>query len=414
MRTIHTAIALLMLILTGAAFGGQQHAVAQGGSAKTLTTYVRLCTGPQCLNDYNQTELASGVSVTLTDADSNTVIGSCATDQTGSCTLDVSGSTGVYIDLDPATFPEGYRVLEGMPHITPLDQPASEATVVLQPNAGIPTPETPAFDVSIHVNKCIAPGCSELPNAIAPVDGVEVDVSNAADGALLQSCTTGETGSGTCPVNTLGVTSLSVMVNTNTMPDGYSVRPNPSVVQVSPDDPNVWILFLPVDGFPTIEPVVSPTVAATVPPMPLPEPLALELPAVLAASSCADVDGGQTGDALSDLTIVEGETRGSAQALAAASSYSVLPMPVADLLSSDHAIAVFASDDSGTVIACGDIGGVLDQQGTLSIGLAPVGDSGAAGMAYLAPRGDGETGLSLFLVPNGLIPTPDASPTPMS
>ena len=79
------------------------------------------------------------------------------------------------------------------------------------------------------------------------------------------------------------------------------------------------------------------------------------------------------------------------------------------MLGDDHVIAVL-SEDGQTVVACGAIGGVPDGQGAYTIGLAPVGDSGVAGTAYLAVRDGNTTGISIFVVPEGLVPTPTLTP----
>jgi hypothetical protein len=58
-----------------------------------------------------------------------------------------------------------------------------------------------------------------------------------------------------------------------------------------------------------------------------------------------------------------------------------------ELLSAPHAIAVLASADDSTMIACGDIGGPVFR-GTLRIGLAEVQTSGYVGVATLTATGD--------------------------
>jgi hypothetical protein len=269
-------------------------------------------------------------------------------------------------------------------------------------------------DLTVFVNLCVAPGCTELVEAIEPADGVVVGLTSVEDGSLIGTCTTGGAGEGTCLIPDVSVdtTSASVFVDPATVPEGFEFSPNPSVYEWIADNAELRLLLLPVSGeLPIGTPVVEPTSE----PIPLPEPVALVLPASLYAGTCDDLEASTSAEPLNDLTIVEGEARGSVNALEAASGYTLLPMSIVDLVDADHAVAVFSEDDPGTPIACGDIGGVLDREGTLTVGLAPVDDSGAAGVAYLASRGDSETGLSLFVVPEGLVPetlTPEASPTP--
>jgi hypothetical protein len=140
----------------------------------------------------------------------------------------------------------------------------------------------------------------------------------------------------------------------------------------------------------------------------LPLPIVASFPASLYAGTCADLEASTSAEPLSDLVIVDGDHRGSANALVAASSYSVVPVPLADILGGGYAIGVL--DESQSVIACGELGGPLDQQGAFSVGLVPVEGSDAAGVAYVAPMGEDETVISAFLVPEGLVPATEATP----
>lgn len=162
----------------------------------------------------------------------------------------------------------------------------------------------------------------------------------------------------------------------------------------------------------TVVPTVAPT---AVPPTPAPtavprQPI-LELPAVILAGTCADVAAGDTPVAeLSDAVILEGDAQGATDAIQAATSYTRSSVPLSAMLADDHVIAVL-SEDGQSIVACGAIGGVPDGQGAYTIGLAPVGDSGVAGTAYLSVRAGDTTGISVFVVPEGLVPTP--TPTPV-
>lgn len=264
------------------------------------------------------------------------------------------------------------------------------------------------MDVSVNVNLCVAPGCTELPEAIEPAEGVSLALSSAADDNVFGTCTTVN---GFCIVEEVPeVNEVSVYVEPETIPEGYFVEPNPSVYQLAAG-PEIWLLLYPVEGFPPDD-GATPEPAPTLPPgddaMPLPEPLALQLPAWLYGGTCADLEAMASStfsEPLNDVTIVEGEQRGSPDALVAASGYSEVAVPLDEVLSGGYAVFVTDGQD---LIACGDIGGPVDQAGTLSIGLAPVEDSGAAGVAYIAAQGDAQTGISIFLVPEGLVPTPDA------
>jgi hypothetical protein len=106
---------------------------------------------------------------------------------------------------------------------------------------------------------------------------------------------------------------------------------------------------------------------------------------------------------LSDAVVLEGDAEGSVDAIQAATSYTRVSIPLGTMLAEDHVIAVL-DEDGQTVLACGAIGGVPDGQGAYTIGLAPVDDSGVAGTAYLATRSGNATGISIFVVPDGLMP----------
>ena len=69
------------------------------------------------------------------------------------------------------------------------------------------------------------------------------------------------------------------------------------------------------------------------------------------------------------------------------------------MLGSPHAIVVHESEDHmDTYIACGDIGGVVFDDGDeMVIGLKPVGDSGFSGIAFLSGDDDGEVDVDVYL-----------------
>lgn len=154
----------------------------------------------------------------------------------------------------------------------------------------------------------------------------------------------------------------------------------------------------------------TPTVAPTaVPPTPAPTVVprkpVLELPVVLVAGSCENVTNATEIVAdLTDAVVLEGAAQGSDDALQAAVGYTQVSLSLNTIMASDHVIAVVDPEDDSRVVACGAIGGVPDGQGAFTIGLAPVDDSGVAGTAYLASRGSSATGISVFVVPEGLIP----------
>ena len=124
----------------------------------------------------------------------------------------------------------------------------------------------------------------------------------------------------------------------------------------------------------------------------------MEHPADIRAGSCASV--GEVVAPLAPLVVPDGETVGQAGASAVAQSVTEVPLLLADLLSENSAIAVHASPDAvGTPIACGEIGGALAADGSLSVGLQAMNGAKLSGVASFAPTraGDG-TVVTVLLV----------------
>jgi hypothetical protein len=100
---------------------------------------------------------------------------------------------------------------------------------------------------------------------------------------------------------------------------------------------------------------------------------------------------------LNPLTAPTGQVVGNADAVVAEAAFTVVPQTLQELLATKHAIKVHLSKEQiQTYLACGDIGGVVDADGALIIGLQEVGSSGYTGIAYLAP-GAGGTSISVII-----------------
>lgn len=105
---------------------------------------------------------------------------------------------------------------------------------------------------------------------------------------------------------------------------------------------------------------------------------------------------------LVDLTGPVGQPAGQAdKATIAESSFTVVPIPLDALLGSNYAINVHLSADQiGTYLACGEIGGAVNANGELVIGLREMSNSGFTGVAFLTPGLDGaSTNVSVFIAP---------------
>ncbi|MBA3450549.1 MAG: hypothetical protein H0T18_04990 [Chloroflexia bacterium] len=124
-------------------------------------------------------------------------------------------------------------------------------------------------------------------------------------------------------------------------------------------------------------------------------------PAHIHTGNCDDI--GEVVAPLSDLTGATGGDRvGQARRAAAAEiSYTAVPLSLAAILDADHVINVHLSADQiDSYIACGELGGRLNADGSLAVGLRELNDSGYVGIAYLSPAaGGGSTGVSVFIAP---------------
>lgn len=106
---------------------------------------------------------------------------------------------------------------------------------------------------------------------------------------------------------------------------------------------------------------------------------------------------------LLNLTVPAGQPEGQAdEATAVESSFTTaVPATIDALLAADYAINVHLSDaEIGTYLACGELGGVRDANGALTIGLREQSSSGYTGIAFLNPNPDGaSTQVSVFIAP---------------
>jgi uncharacterized cupredoxin-like copper-binding protein len=119
---------------------------------------------------------------------------------------------------------------------------------------------------------------------------------------------------------------------------------------------------------------------------------------------------------LTSLTIPSGPTLGNSDAVVAEAAFTNIPQSLDELLATDHALKVHLSKEQiQTYLVCGDIGGALDANGALIVGLKELDNSGYTGIAYLQPAGNGTTNVSVLIakvIPghNGPEATTQASP----
>lgn len=93
-----------------------------------------------------------------------------------------------------------------------------------------------------------------------------------------------------------------------------------------------------------------------------------------------------------------GQPIGSPDAVRAGKSFSGIPVTLDVLIQQDAAIVLL--DEFASPVACGPIGGVPEDDGSLAVGLAPVDGSGVMGVAYLMPDGP-DLVISLFTASPG-------------
>lgn len=126
-------------------------------------------------------------------------------------------------------------------------------------------------------------------------------------------------------------------------------------------------------------------------------------PAHIHAGSCAEL--GEVIYPLTDVALPEGEMLGAEAGHPVEISNTNLPdVPLQTILDGHYAVNVHLSaDEIGTYIACGAIGGVVDDRENgpgqeISVGLAELNDSGYAGVAWLGDDGNGGTNVGITLI----------------
>lgn len=124
-------------------------------------------------------------------------------------------------------------------------------------------------------------------------------------------------------------------------------------------------------------------------------------PVHIHTGSCGEDELGDVIQPLSNLLEAAGDIGGNDAAVPAETSFTNVPLVLEDILAEDHAInAHLSTEEVGTYIACGEVGGPVAEDGSLSIALKQQSDSGFTGIAFLSP-GDDEatTDVSVFIAP---------------
>ena len=280
------------------------------------------------------------------------------------------------------------------------------------------TDSSEKYPVLVSVIQCEGPTTSGAP--CAPLAGVTITVGTAGGIGSGGTCITELTGdSAACSVPMPLDTDVLVVVDADTVTPGYAVVNDlahfttPSAQDDTDGSPDVGIVVIPADELagqqadqdarvernqsPAPSPdAAAPSVAAAQPTT-VPGSAGTGSPAAIYAGDCDTAD--LTVDpvaVLSETTAPDGDPVGADTASVAETSFTTLDLPLDDILADDHVLVVFDEDDDSVPLACGAVGGIVTDDGTLAFGLPAVGESRYSGVAYLTENGD-QTDATLFL-----------------
>ncbi len=124
-------------------------------------------------------------------------------------------------------------------------------------------------------------------------------------------------------------------------------------------------------------------VVALMTPSTLAQSTAVDRPAEIRAGTCSGL--GDVVVPLANLVFTAGDLQGQSTATPVEQSGTVVQFVIADFLAADHAVVVRESPQDSTVVACGDIGGAMNPDGTLAVGMLGINGSGLSGIAYFTP-----------------------------
>lgn len=110
---------------------------------------------------------------------------------------------------------------------------------------------------------------------------------------------------------------------------------------------------------------------------------AIDRPAELRLGTCANL--GEVVAPLANLVLTPGDPQGQVGATPVEQSGTVVPYVLEDLLTTDHSIVVLQSSLDTVFVACGEVGGAINPDGTLAIGMRDMSGSGLSGVAYFTP-----------------------------
>lgn len=115
------------------------------------------------------------------------------------------------------------------------------------------------------------------------------------------------------------------------------------------------------------------------------QPTGIDRPSYLLTGTCAAP--GELVTTLSNLVVTEGNPQGQSTAMPVEQSGTIVPTSVSALLETNHIVTVQKSTaEPDVIVACGDIGGTRNPDGTLAVGMVGMNGSGLSGIVYFTPN----------------------------
>jgi hypothetical protein len=139
----------------------------------------------------------------------------------------------------------------------------------------------------------------------------------------------------------------------------------------------------------------------------------IDRPADLRTGTCAVP--GELVTTLSNLVVTEGDPQGQSTAMPVEQSGTIVPMSVSALLETYHIVTVQKSiAEPDVIVACGDIGGTRNPDGTLAVGMVGMNGSGLSGIVYFTPNQGFDNILITILLVGGEAPAASTDTTTVS
>jgi hypothetical protein len=154
---------------------------------------------------------------------------------------------------------------------------------------------------------------------------------------------------------------------------------------VTPDSPGVFLMiynFAPATATEEPVPTEAPAAEPNVAPLPTATPV-VGRPVHVHTGTCDDLSREPRYN-LTDLATPNGTPEGASEATVAETAFTVIDVPLDELLAGDWSITAHRDrKDAWVYVACGELGGPRDADGRIAAGLREQNGSGLTGIAYL-------------------------------